>query len=135
METRIGIWIDRRKAVIVALTDEETSVHTIVSQVERHTRLSGGSRSATLYGPQDVASESRLEERLQHQMRRYLQEVVEAVRGADAIVIFGPGEAKQALAREIHRIKALAPRLVAVERSDKLTERQFVAKVRRYFGS
>ena len=74
-------------------------------------------------------------ERLQHQMRRYLQEVVEAVRGADAIVIFGPGEAKQALAREIHRIKALAPRLVAVERSDKLTERQFVAKVRRYFGS
>jgi stalled ribosome rescue protein Dom34 len=135
METRIGIWIDRRKAVIVALSGEETSVQTIVSQVERQTRLSGGSRSASPYGPQDVASESRMGERLQHQMRRYLQEVVEAVRGADAIVIFGPGEAKQALAREIHRIKALAPRLVAVERSDKLTERQFVAKVRRYFGS
>jgi stalled ribosome rescue protein Dom34 len=135
METRIGIWIDRRKAVIVALTDEETSVHTIVSQVERHTRLSGGSRSATLYGPQDVASESRLEERLQHQMRRYLQDVIETVRHADAIVIFGPGEAPQQLAKEIAQIKALAPRLVAVERSDKLTERQFVAKVRQYFGT
>jgi stalled ribosome rescue protein Dom34 len=135
METRIGIWIDRRKAVIVALTGEETSVNTIVSQVERHTRLSGGSRSATPYGPQDVASETRVEERLQNQMRRYLQDVVEAVRRADSIVVFGPGEAKQELAKEIRRIKALAPNLVAVERSDKLTERQFVAKVRQYFGT
>jgi stalled ribosome rescue protein Dom34 len=135
MEKRIGIWIDRRKALIVALNGEETSVQTIVSQVERQTRLSGGSRSASPYGPQDVASESRMGERLQHQMRRYLQDVIKAVRRADAIVVFGPGEAKQGLTKEIHRIKALAPHLVAVERSDKMTVRQFVAKVRRYFGS
>lgn len=57
MKKSVGIWIDHEKAFLVFIVADKETTTCIESNVEGRVRLSGGSRSATTYGPQDVASE------------------------------------------------------------------------------
>ena len=54
---------------------------------------------------------------------------------AQKILIFGPGEAKIELEREIKKSKVLASRIVGVETTDKMTERQIKAREKEFFMS
>ncbi|UCF83232.1 MAG: hypothetical protein JSV50_18970 [Desulfobacteraceae bacterium] len=137
MKKYIGVWVDHEKAFVASIIkDEEMKKETIIrieSKVEGRVRLSGGSRYATPYGPQDVVYEKSIEERRKHHLRQYHQRIVQAIRDGQKIFIFGPGEAKLELEKEIRKSKELAGKLVGVEAADKMTERQIAAKVRRYF--
>ena len=67
MKKHVGVWVDHEKAFVASIIkdDEMTkeTIHCIKSNVEGHFRLSGGARSRTPYGPQDVASEKKIDER------------------------------------------------------------------------
>ena len=65
-------------------------------------------------------------------LNRYYGEVVECLRDAESIFIFGPGEAKGELEKRLAS-KGLGGRVVGIETVDKMTERQIAAKVRQYF--
>ena len=67
--------VDHEKAFIVMLTDGKEKVNTIKSNIAGHVRLSGGSRSKSPYGPQDVASEKKVEEKRKHHLQDYYQEI------------------------------------------------------------
>ena len=137
MKKHIGVWVDHEKAFVasIAKDDEMTkeTIHRITSNVEGHVRLSGGSRSRTPYGPQEVASERKMHERRKRHLHLYYQTIIQAIRDARKIMIFGPGEAKFELERELTELKELAAKIVSVEAADKMTERQIAAKVRKYF--
>lgn len=144
MNTYIGIWIDHRKAYIVSLNkstigikpEEKETLITIASGVEKHLRLSGGARTRkTPFGPQDVAVDGKIDDRRKHQLHGYYQDIVGLIQGAKKILIFGPGQAKGELEKEIKKSNALAPKIIAVETTDKMTERQIAAKVRTFFAS
>ncbi|MGB2630260.1 MAG: hypothetical protein WBD17_03385, partial [Candidatus Omnitrophota bacterium] len=62
----------------------------------------------------------------------YYDAVISCIRDAEAILIFGPGEAKGELKKRIVKNK-LCNRIVGIETIDKMTDRQIAAKVRRYF--
>ena len=49
MGTNAGLWIDHRKALIVAVTDKGEEISLIVSKVEKQPGRSGGIRSTTWY--------------------------------------------------------------------------------------
>ena len=132
--TYTGVWIDHREAIVVSLNEKGESLNRIVSNAEGHHRLSGGARSRTLYGPQDVASEDRIEHRRMQQLHRFYEKVKEAICRADAIFIFGPGEAKWEFRKELKEHKALFSRIVGIEPAEKMTDKQVVAKVRAFFG-
>ena len=134
MKGKVGLWIDHKKAIIVAIKNDEATIKVIESNVERRVRLSGGSRTATAYGPQDVASESKRDERHKHHLSAYYNEVIRAIGDSDAILIFGPGEAKGELKKAMEKSKDLRERIVGVESADKMTQRQIAAKVRDYFA-
>ena len=134
MKKYVGIWIDFEKAFIVSNEGGEESTARIDSNVEGRVRLSGGSRSATPYGPQDIRSERKVEERRKHHLRRYYEAVIKAIGDAHTILILGPGEAKLELEKEMRKSKQLAGKIAAVERADKMTERQIAARVRGFFG-
>lgn len=135
MKRKVGLWIDHKKAIIVSIEGEEVNTHVIESDVEKRVRLSGGSRSTTPYGPQDVASESKRDERYKHHLNLYYREVIQAIRNADSILIFGPGEAKGELKKAMEGSKDLRGRIVGVETTDKMTQPQIVSKVREFFPS
>jgi hypothetical protein len=45
MKRAAGLWIDHRKALIVFISDDGEESKEIESDMEKHTRFSGGSRS------------------------------------------------------------------------------------------
>jgi len=132
MNTRVGLWIDHRKAVIVFLTGNDEGVEIIESRVEKHVRPSGGSRSKTPYSPQEVKAEDIRERKYENYLGRYYDEVISRIRGAESILIFGPDAAKSELQQHV-KGKELRSRIVRLETTDKMTERQIAAKARQYF--
>jgi uncharacterized protein YunC (DUF1805 family) len=134
MTRNVGILIDHQKALVVTIAGDESEVERIDSQAESHFHLSGGARSRSPYSPQDVASEHKYEERRRHRLQSYYQNIVKLCIGANELLIFGRGEAKTELLKEIVRSKELAQRVVAVETVDKMTQAQIVAMVRKRFA-
>ena len=65
-------------------------------------------------------------------MGNYYDEIISYLRPAEAIMLFGPGEAKSELRKRIERNK-LDARITSFETSDKMTERQIAAKVKRHY--
>lgn len=139
----IGIWVDRKKAVIVTKNqpersyeeDVEITVAQISSNVERKVGLAGGSRTRnTPWGPQGVAVEGKIEARQKQQLRKFYHRIIEFIKDADKIMVMGPGEAKLELKKEIENSKALIPKIVGVHFSDKMSNNQIAAKVKSYFG-
>ncbi|MCB2145794.1 MAG: hypothetical protein KQI81_04915 [Deltaproteobacteria bacterium] len=137
MQKIIGIWVDHKKAVIVTLNQagETKSIREIQSDLERHVRLSGGSRTKrTPWGPQQISSDNKIEARYRQQLSRFYQNVIEAVADAYKIVLMGPGEAKVELKKEMDKSKAISESLVFMEPCDKMTQRQIAARVRDFFA-
>ena len=130
MKSLMGVWIDHKKAVIVAAGDAIAT--TVQSGVRGRTRFSGGSGHPGGYISQRGQSEKRGEERHRNALDRYLDAVVAAVRGAEALLILGPGEAKTELATRLGRTRSKGPR-ISTAAADKLTQAQIVAAVSRFF--
>jgi hypothetical protein len=134
MKKKIGIWIDRREAILVSIEGGQTTVERIESHAENHFHPSGGWKAAGTPVAQSVSKEQKADERRKHQFHNFYQMVIKKAGKADNIFIFGPGEAKRELAKEIEKIKGLHDRIAAVEASDRLTENQIVAKVKSFFS-
>ncbi len=132
MKKKIGLWIDHKKAVFVILIGEDEEIKIIESNLERHVHPTGGSRSKTPYGPQDVVSEGKRERKYELHVKKYYDEVISNINDADSVFIFGPGEAKNKLIKHIKN-KELNSRIVGVETVDKITEVQIAAQVRNFF--
>ncbi len=54
----MGLWIDHRKALIVAVTDKGEEIRLIISKVEKQLGRSGGIRHTTPYEPQIVPAKA-----------------------------------------------------------------------------
>jgi hypothetical protein len=63
----------------------------------------------------------------------YYDAVIASLRGAESILIFGPGEAKVELRQRLRKDKHQG-RIVEIETEDKMTDRQIEAKVREHFS-
>lgn len=124
MKTEVGLWIDHREAVIVMVSGKTEELTQIESRVEKHVRHSGGE--------QEVTAEDRLDRRYLDHLRQFYDEVVSKVRGADSILVFGPGEAKGEFVKQLQS-EDLGGRVVGVETADKMTDRQVASKVREHF--
>lgn len=129
MKSAAGIWIDHRQASIVMLSVGGEKTEHIRSDVEKRVRFSGGSR---FDGPGVSREEDQQDRRFENQLSQYYDKVITAIRELEAILIFGPGEAKGELQQRLER-EDLGGRIVQVETADKMTDRQIAAKVRQYF--
>jgi len=132
MKLTVGLWIDHRKAVVVAITDEGEEMGLTISKVEKQLRRSGDSPLKGPYEALQVPADDSREKKLTGQLNIYYDAVIASIRDADSILLFGPGEAKGELQERIEKSK-LRGRIVAVETVDKMTDRQIAAKVRQYF--
>ncbi len=133
MRTKVGLWIDHRKALIVAVTDKGEELGLIISKAEKQLRRSGDSPLRGPYEPRQVpADDSRQRARTRH-LNLYYDAVIACVGDAESILIFGPGEAKGELKKRLER-KNLGGRIAAVETVDKMTNRQIAAKVQQHFS-
>jgi hypothetical protein len=133
MEKLFGLWIDHEKAIIVSLMGESHKVIQVESDIEGRFRLKGGSRSNSPWGIQSATSESKRDFRYSKHLNIYFQNIIDLLKEAKQIYIFGPGEAKFELKKKIEKNNMLLDKISDIETTDKLTEPQIVAKVKKYF--
>src|SRR6266496_6576027 len=126
MKSAAGLWIDHREAVIVLVTDKEEKIKRMTSNMEKHVRFSGGSRS------EEGKADDQRDRQFTGHLNRYYDEVTSHLRDAESILIFGPGEAKGELEKRLAN-KGLGGRIVGIKTIDKMTDRQIAAKVREHF--
>ena len=132
MKTRAGLWIDHRRAVVVLISDEKAETKIIQSNVEKQPGRVAGVRSTTRHETQQVQADDSREREFTHHLQRYYDQVIALVHHADAILIFGPGEAKGELRKRLEHDKP-SGRVLAVETNDKMTDQEIAAKVRERF--
>jgi len=124
MKKEVGLWIDRRRAAIVTVTEEEIKVRHIISDIENHFQFAGG---VSEYTDEDI-----MDRRLANNLKKYYDKVISDIKDAHSILIFGPGEAKIELKKRMES-KSFIGKKVLVETEDKMTDNQITAKVRHYF--
>lgn len=134
MEKQVGLWIDHREATIVVLSNGGETTRHILSSTAKHIRYSGSTHSKTPPGMKEVTSEDQRDRKFGNQLNQFYDQVIAVVREADSIQIFGPGEAKGELEKRLAH-EGFQGRILAVETTDKMTNRQIAAKVREQYQS
>lgn len=123
MKKWTGLWIDHRKAVIVTISETGEEVQEIASNMEKHVRFRGGTDTEV------GAAEDVRDRQFGNHLNSYYDRLVNVIRGADSILIFGPGEAKHEMGKRLEH-HGLKSHVLGIETADKMTNRQIAAKVR-----
>jgi hypothetical protein len=132
MTKNIGLWIDHKKAILVIQGEQGEDVQKIESGVGRHVPYRGASRPKSPYSAQYQQGDDQLDNKFTEQLNKFYEKVIAQIRAAEAVLIFGPGEAKGELGKRIAHEKVKV-QIVGIETTDKMTDRQIATKVRKYF--
>ncbi|HQZ25795.1 MAG TPA: hypothetical protein PLD18_10895 [Flavobacterium sp.] len=136
MEKQVGIWIDTKKAIIVALEGQkEEKITEIDSEIENRIYHNEESNKGTFTGSHQSDSETKFDNRKKEQMEYYLAAVMNHIKKADYLYIFGPADTKLKLEQKIRDEKSLDKiKLKAVETTDKMTLNEIVAQVKDFYN-
>lgn len=135
MERLLGIWIDYSQAIIGEIKKNDVELFTIASEIDHQLRIDGEDADKTRFSPQHRSNnEHRNENRHQEQVKKYIKNVYEQIKDANAIYIIGPAEAKKELVKYYTEHNKNDNNIVAVEPCDKLTENQLKAKFQEFFA-
>ncbi len=133
MDKSVGMWVDHKRAYLVQIVDSEESAKEILATHEDIEVQQGKTKSPTGYGLQEFSQEKTIQHRRQAELRNYYHRIMTELKSASRIYIFGPGEAKNELVKEMQKTNGIAGKIVAVEPADKMTSNQIAAKVRKRF--
>jgi stalled ribosome rescue protein Dom34 len=123
VKRQTGLWINHRKTIIVSATDHGEETRIITSNLEQQGALSGTA---------EISAEDLRDKRIKDHLGRYYDQVVDCIRDADSILIFGPGEAKGDLRKRLETAQ-LNDHIVGVESVDWMTVHQLRTRVRERF--
>ena len=90
MSTKVGLWIDHRKALIVTVTDKGQVISLIISAVEKQGRRWPSSRHTGSFDPQHVKADDSRQRAFTGHLDVYYDAVIAGIRGSDSILLFGP---------------------------------------------
>lgn len=133
MTGKAGVWIDHRKAVIVALTPEGAQTTSITSKIEKHLERGGDSPLKGPYEAARVPADDSRQRAFTNKLNIYYGSVIDALRQFECLLLLGPGEAKGELHKRLVKMR-LGGHVAAVETEDKMTDAEVVAKVSKHFG-
>jgi hypothetical protein len=125
MHKRVGLWIDRKKAVIVSIADNTEAKRIITSDMENYVLYS-------TVVPGDGSPENMRDRRFWNHLGEYYDKIIAHIRDAAEIQIFGPEIAKYELQKHLEK-EGLSEHIVSMEDADQLTDLQIATKVQKRF--
>lgn len=134
MATKAGVWIDHKQAIVVLITDAGPQTKRIAFDIGQPLRPTGRSNLKNKYKPNDFVAEDTLERKVENDRKGNYDEVIACIKGADNLLILGPGEAKGELSKHM-KAKKVRGVVAELETADKMTDRQLVAKVKQHFAT
>ncbi|HQG29251.1 MAG TPA: hypothetical protein PLY73_11940, partial [Candidatus Ozemobacteraceae bacterium] len=90
MKKRIGIWVDRRRAIIVTVGQGEELVRVVTSPLEG----AGAPKGRSQHGQHDIVADAAQLNQETIYLKKYYNEIVDQVKDADYLMLMGPGEAR-----------------------------------------
>lgn len=123
MNGKVGVWLDRRRAILVGVSADGEEVKQLESGIVKHPRPSHKS-------PTDVSQQDSVDRRFADQVDKFYETVIPHLKTAESIIIFGPGEAKKELESSLRKA-GLENRVQEVSSMDRLTDRQIIAEIRK----
>jgi hypothetical protein len=127
MNKKVGLWLDRNKAVIVTIENKVEGRRVITSDMDHYALYS-------TVVPGDGAPENTRDRRYWAHLGEYYGRIVAHIRDAGEIQIFGPAQAKHELQKHLAN-EGLEEHIVSVEDSGILTDLQIATKVQKRFPS
>src|SRR3990172_875164 len=125
MDKRVGLWLDRTKAVIVSIANNVEGRRIITSDMEHYVLYS------TIV-PGDGSPENIRDRRFWNHLGKYYDKIIAHIRDAAEIQIFGPEVAKYELQKHLED-EGLAGYIVSMEDAEKMTDLQIATKVQKRF--
>jgi hypothetical protein len=125
MNKKVGLWLDRAKAVIVSIDNNTEARRIITSDMEHYVLYS-------TVVPGDGAPENIRDRRFWNHLGEYYDKIIAHIRDATEIQIFGPEIAKYEL-RERLANEGLETNIVEIEEAGKMTDLQIATKVQKRF--
>jgi hypothetical protein len=125
MNKRVGLWLDRTKAVIVRIDDNIEAKTIITSDMEHYDLYS-------TVVPGDGAPEELRDRRFWNHLGEYYDKIIAYIGNAIEIQIFGPDGAKYELEKHLEN-QGLAIHIVSIEDAGKLTDLEIATKVQKRF--
>ena len=125
MTKRVGLWLDRNKAVIVSMANNIEARRIITSDMANYVLYS------TVI-PGDGAPEEARDRRFWNHLNEYYDKIIAHIRDAFEIQIFGPEVAKYELQKRLEE-EGLSEHVVSVQDADKMSDIQIATKVRSRF--
>jgi hypothetical protein len=122
---RVGLWLNRNKAVVVSMTNN----------IEARSIITSDMTNYVLYStvvPGDGSPEEVRDRRFWNHLNKYYDKIIAQLRDAAEIQIFGPDVAKYELQKRLED-EGLAEQIVSLEDADKMTDLQIAAKVQKRF--
>jgi len=130
------VWIDAREAVIVRWQDDRARLERVESEVPARHRATGHVRHDPAIrhggGRAQTAGEPH---RLEH-LERFLEQIATRLPADDELFILGPGIVREGLERHVREMDQhhRRSRRVSCAASSRLTDRQLIARLRRFAG-
>ena len=125
MNKRVGLWLDRNKAVIVTIANKTEGRRIITSDMEHYVLYS-------TVVPGDGSPENPRDRRFWNHLGEYYDKIVAHIRDAEEIQIFGPGVAKYELEKQLEK-EGMAIHIVSIEEAEKMSDLQIGTKVQKRF--
>ena len=132
MKTQLGVWLDHKRAVIVALLNSHVETRIVDSNLSRSVKAQAIASYAPV-GESDIMPDDETDRAFNQHLNTYYERVMAAMGTADSIFIMGPGEAKEELKKQIEKA-GLAPRVADIESAELITDRQIIARVKEHFN-
>ena len=125
MNKKVGLWLDRTKAVIVSIANKTEGRRIITSDMEHYVLYS-------TVVPGDGSPEEIRDRRFWNHLGEYYDKIVAHIHDAEEIQVFGPGVAKYELEKHLES-EGLAIHIVSMEDAEKMSDLQIGIKVQKRF--
>lgn len=135
MSVKTGIWIDKKQAYIVTLSNGNHKLEIIESDADFRVRFEGEKSTSSKFGNQSVNHKKEQAVHLEKQLKYYYTKIIKKISSSEKIYIFGPAEAKSDFNKQLSIDQTMVSKITAVETSHKLTENQIIAAVKKHFDS
>jgi len=125
MNKRVGLWLNRKKAIIVSIANNIEAKSIITSDMEHYVLYS-------TVVPGDGSPENIRDRRFWNHLGEYYEKIMAHLRDATEIQIFGPEVAKYELQKRLED-EGLAGYIVSIEDAGLLTNLEIATKVQERF--
>ena len=132
MKMKAGLWIDHKQAVIVFVDGKSEKKVAVKSNLGKIIQPSGVMKTSNEHGRLDFSRHDIESRDITVHVIAYFDKVIAVLRGAESVLVLGPGELKKELVKRMKKSN-FAGTVARVQTADKMTGRQVADRVRRFF--